>query len=226
MEYKEASEICRNNPGSYFKRGPTGKFIVYLEDGKTIPPNNSQSNHQSPQNGYPTTPPNHDRSHITPSKEIENQNNRIGHLEKELTDQNNRIGDLETKFTDQNNAIDFLIKLTNSQKEIIDNILTHKSKIKSDLEKIQKSITQIPDCEWDRYKEIKNKEEIEKKEIQRRKLIESAKDGKLDYERIRLVLDRSEELNLTEDDISLLKEKLIEKTPKPSGDHGFVVYGD
>ena len=203
-----------------------GGFIVYLENGKIIPSNNSQSNHQFPQKEYSTTPPTHDRSHTTPSKEIENQNNRIDHLEKELADQNNRIDHLEKELADQNNTINFFIKLINSQKEVIDHTLIHNSKIKSDLEKIQKSITQIPDCEWDRYKEIKNKEEIEKKEIQRCKLIESARDNKLDYERIRLMLDRSEELNLTEDDISLLKEKLIENIPKPSGDHGFVVYGD
>ncbi len=212
MEYKEASEICRNNPGSYFKRGPTGKFIVYLKNGETISANNSQSSHQFSQKEYLATPPSHERSHITPNKEIEKQNNRIDDLERELSSQ--------TK------TIDFLISLINSQKEIIDQILTQNYKIRSDLEKLQKSITEIPNSEWNRYKEIKNKEEVEKKEIQRRSIIESARDGRLDYERIRLVLDKSEELNLTENDISLLKEKLIEKTPEPRGDHGFVVYGD
>ena len=217
MEFKEASEICRNNPGSYFKRGPTGEFVVHLKSGEIISSQNNRIKYGDPK-----------------KINAEISYDEISHavFSKELESYKNQIDELKSETASQKNTINFLIELVNSQKETIDEILEDNSKFKSDLKKLQKLVDEIPKSEWDRYKEIKNKEAIERREAQRSSLIESAKNGEIDYERIRLILDRSQELNLTENDISVLKQKLIEKAPlsregyEASVDHGFVVYGD
>lgn len=36
MNFLEAAEIAKKNPGSHFSRGESGLFVVYMQDGRTI----------------------------------------------------------------------------------------------------------------------------------------------------------------------------------------------
>jgi predicted RNase H-like nuclease (RuvC/YqgF family) len=99
MNFLEAAEIAKKNPGSHFSRGESGLFVVYLTDGRVI---NSPDQLSVPAK---TTHTPQEATYADASKRLEDLERTVASLNRQLETSNTEIRQLRREVNNLKQAI-------------------------------------------------------------------------------------------------------------------------
>lgn len=207
MDFLEAAEIAKRSPGARITRDDTGLFVVYLNDGRVITSPEQQSS-------APT-------SAVVPQRSIREEAQRDRELKDTVAALHRQIELGDSEVRELKREIDNLIAFVHRR---IDRTEAEIRELKHEVNNLKDMLSNIPDSEWERFAEEKDRLDLQGNAEERDRIVGLARAGKLSHEQLQRVADNASRLGIPDEDIEFIQAEIIRTRPRRPSPESLVVH--